>query len=414
MEKLNEKEIYNLASKLLNSPELGYKEFNTKKILVDYLKKKGFKIENECFETAFSVSIGKGHPHIGLIAELDAIPTLGHKYANKDDNNAAHSCGHFSQCVIMVNAISLLSKENFNGKVTLFFTPAEEYTDIKYREELIKNKKIKYIGGKINMLEKGMFNDLDCVIHLHAMAESKYLYSIGSNLAGFIYKKIIFNGKAAHAAVTPHLGVNALNAYALFNDALNMLRETFKDEETIRVHGFISEGGQTVNSIPERVVYECYVRAANRKALMDTSRKIDNAAKACAKALNASAYIVSSPGYLPLIQNKDINEVIYKEMLNIVSDEKIEVNVPSMAAGDIGDVSLFVPTVQFGYGGFVGIPHGKDFMVKDKEFVYFDTSKLVYNFVLALLNNPSKLINIKKKYKTKMSMNAYKDYINGK
>ncbi|MBQ7126008.1 M20/M25/M40 family metallo-hydrolase, partial [bacterium] len=86
---------------------------------------------NECFETAFSVSIGKGKPHIGLIAELDALPTLGHKYANKNDNNAAHACGHSSQCAIMASVISLLKEDTFKGKVTLFFTPAEEYTDIK-------------------------------------------------------------------------------------------------------------------------------------------------------------------------------------------------------------------------------------------------------------------------------------------
>ena len=144
MKNINKEEILSLGNKLLRCPELGYKEFKTKEILVDYLKLKGFKIENECFETAFSVSIGKGKPHIGLIAELDALPTLGHKYANKNDNNAAHACGHSSQCAIMASVISLLKEDTFKGKVTLFFTPAEEYTDIKYREKLIKEKKIKY------------------------------------------------------------------------------------------------------------------------------------------------------------------------------------------------------------------------------------------------------------------------------
>ena len=413
MEKMNKKEIYKLANDLLNSPELGYKEFKTKEILVDFLKNKGLKINNECLETAFSVSIGKGHPHIGLIAELDAIPTLGHKYSNKIDN-AAHACGHFSQCVIMANAISLLKDEKFNGKITLFFTPAEEYTDIKYREKLIKQKKIKYIGGKINMIDKGLFDDVDIMISCHAMANSKYKYSVGSNLAGFVYKKIIFKGKAAHGAVSPHLGINALNAYALFNDALNMLRETFKEEDTIRIHGILSEGGQTVNSIPERVVYECYVRSCNNDALINTSKLVDNAAKSCAKAIGATAKVITSPGYLPLIQNRDINNIIYSHMLKHVHKDLIEVDSPSMAAGDIGDVSTFIPTVQFGYGGFNGIPHGKDFILKDEEFVYIDTAKLVSNFVLDLINNPKLINNIKKNYKVRMSKNKYRDYINGK
>ena len=66
MEKINKKEILELADNLLKHPELGYKEFKTKEYLVDYLQSKGFKIENECFRTGFSVSIGKGHPHLHM------------------------------------------------------------------------------------------------------------------------------------------------------------------------------------------------------------------------------------------------------------------------------------------------------------------------------------------------------------
>ena len=413
MEKINKKEILELADNLLKHPELGYKEFKTKEYLVDYLQSKGFKIENECFRTGFSVSIGKGHPHIGLVAELDALPTLGHKYANPLDN-AAHACGHSSQCVIMAGAMTLLKYEKFKGKVTLFFTPSEEYTDIAFREKLIKKKEIKYIGGKINMLDKGLFDDVDIVIHLHAMGEGKYKFSVGSDLSGFVYKKIVFKGKAAHAAVAPHLGINALNAYVLFNNAINMLRETFREDDAIRIHGFISDGGQTVNSIPERIVYECYARSNNSKALLDTAKKVDEAAKHSAKAIGASCTIKTMPGYLPLIQNKKINEVIFEEMLKFVDAEEIEINKPSMAAGDIGDISIFKPTVQFGYGGFSGVPHGKDFMIKDEELVYFDSMKIVYKTVLKLFNNPQLIEDVCKNYKPLMSKKEYKNYIDGK
>ena len=43
-----------------------------------------------------------------------------------------------------------------------------------------------------------------------------------------------------------------------------MLRETFVDEDKNRFHGIVTEGGQAVNSIPERVVYEGYVRSLIR------------------------------------------------------------------------------------------------------------------------------------------------------
>ena len=414
MKSINKKEIKQLANNLLENPELGYKEFKTKQILVDYLTNKGFKIENECFKTAFSVSIGSGHPHIGLLAELDAIPTLGHKYANVDDSSAAHSCGHYSQCVIMAGAMSLLKDANFKGKVTLFFTPAEEYTDIKYREELIKKKEIKYIGGKVNMLDKGLFNDCDVILHLHAMGENKYKYSVGSSLSGFVYKKIDFIGRAAHGAVAPHLGINALNEYTLFNNAINMLRETFKEEDVVKIHGYISEGGQTVNSIPEKVTYECYVRAMNQKALNEVSKKVDDAAKYCAKAIGGSCKIKTQPGYLPLIQSKDVNDIIYKEMLKIAKKDEIKINSKSMAAGDVGNISIFKPTIQFGYGGFTGIPHGKTFMIKDENLVYFDTTKLVYNTVISLLNQPKEVMRMAKEYKPLMSKEEYLNFINNK
>ena len=412
MEKINIKEIIELGDKLIKCPELGYKELKTKEEIVKFLKSKGFKIENECFNTAFSVSVGKGRPHIGLIAELDAIPTLGHPYANKDDNNAAHACGHSSQCAIMCGVMAALKQSKFTGKVTLFFTPAEEYTDIKYREKLIKEKKIKYIGGKINMLEKGLFDSCDMLYHLHAMGENKYKLSVNSDLGGFVYKKIIFKGRASHGAVAPHLGINALNAYALFNDALNMLRETFKEEDTIRIHGFISEGGQTVNSIPERVIYECYVRAMKPEPLVEVAKKVDNAAMHCAKALGASVKIETKPGYLPFSQNREISSVIKKEMLKLVKQEEVEDGNPSMAAGDIGDISIFKPCVQIGYGGFTGIPHGKTFMIKDKNTTYGLTAKVIYNSVLALLKDPKFIDKVAKNYKPKMTKKQWLDYIN--
>ena len=413
MKNIDKKELLELGERLLKCPELGYKEFETKRVLTEYLKGKGFEIENECFETAFSVSLGKGKPHIGLIAELDAIPTLGHKYANKNDSNAAHACGHSSQCAIMASVMAALKNDDFKGKVTLFFTPAEEYTDIKYREKLIKEKKIKYIGGKINMLEKGLFDGCDMIFHLHAMGEGPYKYSIDSDLAGFVYKKITFKGRAAHAAVAPHLGINALNAYALFNDALNMLRETFREKDSVRIHGFISEGGQTVNSIPERVVYECYVRSMGPDSLLETSKKVDNAAKCCAKALGATASIKTKPGYLPFTQNRALSAVVCDEMKKFVKDEEIEKGVPSMAAGDIGDISVFKPAIQIGYGGFTGIPHGKTFLSTDPDLTYVKTAEIIHNSVLSLLKKPDLILKTAKEYRPVMSKKAYKDYING-
>ena len=74
-----------------------------------------------------------------------------------------------------------------------------------------------------------------------------------------------------------------------------MLRETLREEDFVRIHGILADGGQTVNSIPEKTVYECYVRAMNNEALLSTAAKVDNAARHCAKALGATATIKTHP-----------------------------------------------------------------------------------------------------------------------
>ena len=407
----DKKELFELGDELFKHPELGYKEFTNKKILEKYLNDYGIETIDLGFETAFKATIGKGSPKIGLIAELDAIPTLGHPYANKKDNNAAHSCGHSTQCAVMAYTLVKLKDIIKKGSVTLYFTPAEEYTDINYRKKLIKEKKINYIGGKVNMLVAKQFDDEDLFIHIHTMGQNKYDFSLNTSLSGFIYKEITFKGKATHAAVAPHKGINALNAFVLFDNAINMLRETFREKDYIRIHGVLSEGGQTVNSIPEKTVYECYVRSQNQQALIETAKKVDNAAKHCAQAIGASVSIKSSPGYLPMHQNKLISDIVKKEMLKITKPEQIYDNEVSMAAGDIGDLSCFKPTIQFGYGGFKGNCHGKDLCIDDYNKAYLNTSIVIYNSVQYLLNHPEYVNKIKNEFKPTLTKNEYLAYL---
>ena len=116
-------ELYALGDELFIHPQLGYKEFTNKKILTEYFESHGLRVTDLGLRTAFKVSVGSGSPRIGLIAELDAIPTLGHPFANKDDY-AAHSCGHSTQCANMAYTLVKLKDIVKKGTVTLYFTPA--------------------------------------------------------------------------------------------------------------------------------------------------------------------------------------------------------------------------------------------------------------------------------------------------
>ncbi len=406
-------EIIALGDDLFVHPELGFREFETGRILKEFMEKYQLKVEKEYAVTGFSVSIGEGEPHIGIIAELDAIPTPKHPCADPV-SKAAHACGHSTQQVIALAALCAL-KENckdLKGKITLFFTPAEEFTDLNYRKELRNEGKIRYLSGKENMLYEKLFDDVDCILHFHAMGSSDCRFSVNSVLSGFAYKKITFEGRAAHAAAAPDRGINALNECTLFLNAVALLRETFRDEDVVRVHGIIDEGGQTVNSIPDKVVYECYVRSVNPDVVLDLNRKLSNAAECCAKALGGSCIIEDTPGYLPLHQSKELNEVVYENMLHFTEAKNIKWNEISAAAGDVGDICMFKPIIQYGYGGFTGRIHGEDLFVADKEEVYLVQSELVADIVVDLLSHPEKVEKIKKNFTPKMTYEEYLNYLN--
>lgn len=409
----NKDETIALGEKLFNSPELGFKEFKTKEIIIEYLKKHNLKVDKQFFETGFSVSIGSGKPHIGLIAELDAIPTVGHPNASKIDN-AAHSCGHSTQIAIMLAALDSLNQQidKLKGKVTLFFTPAEEFTDVEYRKQLIKEGKIKYLSGKQNMLADKLFDDCDLFIHLHSSGSSNYRFSVNSTLAGFIYKKITFVGKGAHAAVCPDEGVNALNICSLFLNAVNMLRETYKEDDMVRVHGIIAKGGDTVNSIPEEVVYECYIRSINPNFLLELNEKVTNAAVHCSKALGGTCIIEDIPGYLPFIPSKPLSEVIYRNMLDYTDKDNIRWNEKSVAAGDVGDMSVFKPVTQYGYTGFKGRVHGNNLQIADPDEVYIIQAEIVASSVIDLLSETTLVDTIVNSFEPKMTYQQYLDYLN--
>lgn len=409
-------EFLELADLLFHTPELGYKEQQTKHIIQTFLKNHDIEVEKEYFETGFQVTVGNAHkPHIGLIAELDAIPTIGHCCANPLDN-AAHSCGHSTQVVMMIAALlalkELIDTNQLHGRVTLFFCPAEEFIDIEYRKKLIANKSIYAIGGKQNMIIDHLFDNIDCCVHAHGMGEfKKYRFNVQSSLAGFVYKKYHFQGKASHAAMAPSEGINALSACNLFLQAQALLRETFLDSDMNRVHGIITNGGDVVNSIPSDVVYEAYIRSFSTKALMTLNEKLSNAAIHCAKAIGAQCNIEEIKGYFPFNQDILLSNVVYQNMLSFVSPCEIQTDEKSIASGDIGDLSLFKPTIQFGYTGFKGTMHGNNLEVSEPNFVYSITAKVIAASVIDLLANSKCLDDICSSFTPQMSIEDYKKYV---
>src|SRR5437016_4332817 len=105
---------------------------------------------------------------------------------------------------------------------------------------------------------------------------------------------------APHAGGAPHAGVNALYAANVALLAINAVRETFRDEDTVRVHPILTHGGSQVNVIPAEARLETYVRGRTLEAIRDASVRVDRALRAGALALGATVEIETLPGYLPL------------------------------------------------------------------------------------------------------------------
>lgn len=402
-----EQSLYDLGTNLFEHPELGYKENKTKEILVQFFKNHKVQVHKEYTITGFSVQCGQGSPHIALIAEMDAVITAQHRCATNNDF-AAHSCGHSSQCVMMSAVFLALKQSITKGTITLFFTPAEEYIDIEYRNQLLADGKIRAIGGKQEMLLNHEFEGIDCFIHAHGMGEAKELYSIHSQLAGFNFQKYTFLGQTAHAAVMPDQAKNALNMFSLFNSAVAYLRETFIDEDKNRFHGHLLPSNHSINSIPDKIEYEAYVRSFNSNKLKSLSEQFALTAQHCAAALGGKCEVKTTLGYLPLKPSIELGELFNEEILKVCPSQLIRYHERSIAAGDIGDLSQFYPGIQLGYSGFKGRMHGDDLEISDPHFIYCEVSSIIVQVVERLILEEKWFESIENNFDKKLDFDTYK------
>jgi len=381
-------EIIAFGRELFECPELGFKEVKSSEILTSFFVKNGIPCESGLAVTGIRAVLGSGEGyHIALVADMDAI------YVRDGEKTYPfHSCGHSIQTAVLAWVMKILKDtgliEKLGGTVSFIGTPAEEFIDFDYREGLRKEGKIKYFSGKQNMIEQGVFDDVDCVLSMHINGDSGTLFDIDSTLAGFMVKKAIFKGLAAHSGIIPHLGRNALHGANLCMSALSYMKDQFPKETGLQLHPVISFCSGSVNIIPEEVVLESYIRTNTLEDLMLAGEKFDLCAIHSAKALGLECEIKNETGYMPLAQSKQICDVVYQHMLEICEDDKIVKNVISGASGDVGDLGYLLPTVQFGFSGVKGRVHSCDFTIADEENSYIHTAEIVLKTVCDLLAKP--------------------------
>lgn len=418
----NREEIISFARDIYTHAELGYKEHQTAGKFAEFMKKLGLNTVENLAVTGVKSYLNedkKDNVSLALIGELDALRIPAHKYVNPE-TQAAHCCGHHAQLAGVIGAALALTdervKNKLDGQVVFFAVPAEEYGEIEFKNRLTAEGRIKYGGGKCELIRIGAFDDINLDI-VHHTGDEDISVGSGSN-NGFVSKVIRYQGVAAHAAGAPHLGVNALNAASLGLSALAYQRETFKDSDSVRIHPIITKGGNLVNVVPDEVVIETLVRAGNKEAIIDAARKTDRAFAAGAAGIGAKCTITTMPGYLPTIQNEADEDVLAAAY--IASDSgsrdykvvKQNVNFHSGGSTDVGDVQHIQPVLTFNTGGKINGLHSVDFDIVDEELAYIVTAKIFALSAYRLLRDGAvKAKKIVREYKPLLTKEEYIKYM---
>src|SRR5436309_1161615 len=258
-------------------------------------------------------------PRIAILAEYDALPGLG------------HGCGHNLIGTSAVGAGLALSEvvPDLDGSIWVLGTPAEE--------SAAPNS-----GGKVHMVNAGVFSDVDAAIMFHPATETSVTMDRSLAARGF---EFYFHGRAAHAAGAPEEGLNALDAVVLLYNAISMLRQQVRSD--VRIHGIILSGGAAANIIPDYAAIRYRTRADDSEYLAEVVERVIACAEGAAKATGCR---LEWTEYMPGYENTMPNKVLLDLMSDNLRTLGLTVNNERRRSGrgstDFGNVSRRVPGIE--------------------------------------------------------------------
>ncbi len=323
--------LEDIARYLYENPELGSEEFKAFAKITKVLEDHGFDVEKGVYDmpTAFIASYkGKGDgPKVAVLCEYDALPGVG------------HGCGHDLIAASAVGAGIAASKAmaELDGEILVIGTPAEEGHGPSG-------------GSKVIMADKGLFDDISGVVMLHPASA----WGVGSQALGISKCDMVFKGQTSHAAASPHLGRNALNAATLAYMATHMLRQEARRDANLVIHGIITEGGIANNIIPDRAVLSFGVRSSDQEYLDEMVDKVARCGEGAAHAMGVEVEIEKGRFYSSKKLNYPMIKTLWQNYVDLgapVNDWEKSANSMPMASTDYGDVSQVTPSA----GSYIGI-----------------------------------------------------------
>ena len=308
-------DLERIGRQIYANPEIGYEERQAAGWLSELLRRQGFSVELGVAETptAFVATRRNGSgPTVAFLAEYDALRGLG------------HGCGHNLIAMASTGAGIALAEILFPGRVQVIGTPAEEGG-----------------GGKIRLIQGGIFQEVDVAMMFHPDTKTQVLHWA----LAVTHLHFEFTGRAAHASGDPEKGINALDAFVLAYNAISMLRQHIK--EGARVHGFLIEGGTAPNIVPERTRGEFLVRARDEAYMQELVQKVKNIFQAAALATGCSVNLSFGEDPYTDLRNNGVLARLFEENLKRLGIDPVE-GVPWENAGstDMGNVSHVVPAIH--------------------------------------------------------------------
>lgn len=385
-------EIVEIGESIMDAPELGFKEYRTADRVKNVFRDLGLGFDDGMAITGVKAVLrgAKPGPTIALMGELDALQVPDHPRACSE-TGAAHACGHNAQIAGLMGAAMGLKQANvaeqLAGNIVFFAVPAEEYVEINYRLDLVKRGLTSFLTGKQELIKLGHFDDIDMAVMIHSTSGEVHEGSMGlaPSSNGFLAKNIRFLGKASHAGGSPERGINALNAAQLALSAINAQRETFRDEDCVRVHPIITKGGDLVNIVPAEVCLETYVRAKTPDAMLDAAEKVDRALRGAAIAMGCRVEIETVPGNLPLINNLGLADA-FRETAEAIFGPDHYRDYPHMGGStDAGDLSQLMPVLHPMMTGGSGFHHQTNWHISDPDAGYISPAKTLAMMAVDLL-----------------------------
>ncbi|MFG3618003.1 M20 family metallopeptidase [Nocardia sp. NPDC047654] len=311
-------ELIGLSHSIHDEPELAFEETRSVAKTMAPLAERGFEIESGVADlpTAFRARYGSGSLTVGLCAEYDALPEIG------------HACGHNIIAAAAVGAALGLAEvaDALDLTVLVFGTPAEESG-----------------GGKVLMLERGVFDDVAMAMMVHPGP----LDIVGARSLALADVSVVFHGREAHASAAPEQGRNAGDAVTVAQVALGLLRQHLLPGQ--QLHGIVGDGGVAPNIVPGRAELLYYLRAVDSASLDDLTRRASACFEAGALATGCTHEIRTlAPTYTELTPDPELL-LAYREQLTglgrVPLAPEFEAQRP-LGSTDMGNVTNVIPGIH--------------------------------------------------------------------